>query len=187
MIIWERYVNNLQYVVVCGFWGKLIPSVIGNFVETKSLMNGTTNAIIDSENYYLNKNENPCCRPLLFPCLKLISSIPPFPLMRATRVLTNRYYCLGATNSTQHTHNWKNPEDSSALILRWKYFFRMINRTANPRGILILTNIQCIQSLQSCPTLYDLMDCSPPGSSVHGFLQARTLEWVAISFSKTNI
>ena len=36
---------------------------------------------------------------------------------------------------------------------------------------------------QSCPTLSDPMDCSPPGSSVHGIFQARTLEWVAISFS----
>ena len=37
--------------------------------------------------------------------------------------------------------------------------------------------------LQSCPTLCDPMDCSLPGYSVHGILQARTLEWVAISFS----
>ena len=37
---------------------------------------------------------------------------------------------------------------------------------------------------QSCPTLRDPVDCSPPGSSVHGILQARILEWVAISFSK---
>ena len=37
---------------------------------------------------------------------------------------------------------------------------------------------------QSCPTLCDPMDCSPPGSSIHGILQARTLEWVAISFSR---
>ena len=36
---------------------------------------------------------------------------------------------------------------------------------------------------QSCPTLSDLMDCSPPGSPIPGILQARTLEWVAISFS----
>ena len=36
---------------------------------------------------------------------------------------------------------------------------------------------------QSCPTLCDPMDCSPPGSSVHGIFQARLLEWVAISFS----
>ena len=39
------------------------------------------------------------------------------------------------------------------------------------------------KSLQSCPTLCDPMDYSPPGFSVHGILQARTLEWVAISFS----
>ena len=37
---------------------------------------------------------------------------------------------------------------------------------------------------QSCPTLGDPMDCSPPGSSVHGIFQARILEWVAISFSR---
>ena len=36
---------------------------------------------------------------------------------------------------------------------------------------------------QSCPTLLDPMDCSPPGSSVHGIFQARVLEWVAIAFS----
>ena len=36
---------------------------------------------------------------------------------------------------------------------------------------------------QSCPTLSDPMDCSLPGSSVHGILQARVLEWVAIAFS----
>ena len=39
------------------------------------------------------------------------------------------------------------------------------------------------KSLQSCPTLFDPRDGSPPGSSVPGILQARTLEWVAISFS----
>ena len=39
------------------------------------------------------------------------------------------------------------------------------------------------KSLQLCPTLCDPMDGSPPGSSAHGILQARTLEWVAISFS----
>ena len=39
------------------------------------------------------------------------------------------------------------------------------------------------KSLQSCPTLCDPTDSSPPGSPVPGILQARTLEWVAISFS----
>ena len=37
---------------------------------------------------------------------------------------------------------------------------------------------------QLCPTLCDPMDCSPPGSSIHGIFQARILEWVAISFSR---
>ena len=40
------------------------------------------------------------------------------------------------------------------------------------------------KSLQSCPTLWDPIDGSPPGSLVPGILQARTLEWVAISFSQ---
>ena len=37
---------------------------------------------------------------------------------------------------------------------------------------------------QSCPTLCDPMDCSPPGSSLHGIFQAIVLEWIAISFSR---
>ena len=39
------------------------------------------------------------------------------------------------------------------------------------------------KSLQACPTLCDPIDGSPPGSSIPGIFQARTLEWVAISFS----
>ena len=42
----------------------------------------------------------------------------------------------------------------------------------------------CVKSLQSCPTLYDPIDCIPPGSSVHGILKARILEWVAIYYSR---
>ena len=49
-----------------------------------------------------------------------------------------------------------------------------------------LLNNNCVyaQLLQSCLTLRDSMDYSPPGSSVHGILQARILEWVAISYSR---
>ena len=51
--------------------------------------------------------------------------------------------------------------------------------------IKILSNLlaAAAKSLQSCPTLCDPIDGSPPGSPVPGILQARTLEWVAISFS----
>ena len=66
---------------------------------------------------------------------------------------------------------------------------------ATQSSILVMKNIQVLQlrswfyaaaaakSLQSCPTLCDPIDSSPPGSPVPGILQARTLEWVAISFS----
>ena len=42
----------------------------------------------------------------------------------------------------------------------------------------------CVLVAHLCPTLCDPIDCSLPGSSVHGFLQARILEWVAIPFSR---
>ena len=42
----------------------------------------------------------------------------------------------------------------------------------------------CVLVAQSCPTLCDPMDCSPRGSSVHGILQARILEWLSISSSR---
>ena len=48
---------------------------------------------------------------------------------------------------------------------------------------LSATAAAAAKSLQSCPTLCDPIDSSPPGSAIPGILQARTLEWVAISFS----
>ena len=50
-------------------------------------------------------------------------------------------------------------------------------------GITTPAAATAAKSLQSCPTLCDPIDGSPPGSPVPGILQARTLEWVAISFS----
>ena len=57
-------------------------------------------------------------------------------------------------------------------------------------GVFFITSISweaqtlyAANSLQSCPTRCDPIDGSPPGSPVPGILQARTLEWVAISFS----
>ena len=49
-------------------------------------------------------------------------------------------------------------------------------------GRKVMTNLVIAKSLQSCLTLCNPIDCSPPGSAVPGILQARTLEWVAISF-----
>ena len=49
--------------------------------------------------------------------------------------------------------------------------------------ITVVFAVAAAKSLQSCPTLCDPIDDSPPGSPVPGILQAKTLEWVAISFS----
>ena len=47
---------------------------------------------------------------------------------------------------------------------------------------IIQVSFYAAKSLQSCPTLCNPIDSSPPGSPVHGILEAITLEWVAISF-----
>ena len=55
----------------------------------------------------------------------------------------------------------------------------------NPYSLLFLIgSLVCAKSLQFCPTLLNPMDCRLPGSSIHGTIQARILEWVAISFSR---
>ena len=50
------------------------------------------------------------------------------------------------------------------------------------RDVLFIIGAAAAKSLQLCPTLCDPIDRSPPGPSVPGILQARTLEWVTISF-----
>ena len=62
--------------------------------------------------------------------------------------------------------------------VKWSSQIRLINTFITPHCC-------CCLVTQSCPTLCDSMDCSPPGSSAHGILQARIiLQWVAISFSR---
>ena len=51
-------------------------------------------------------------------------------------------------------------------------------------GLLQCVCVCVYKCSQLCTTLYNSMDCSPPGSSVHGILQARILEWVTIYFSR---
>ena len=77
-------------------------------------------------------------------------------------------------------------------IQRWKvrgsYCVAVSKKTANPTTVLFICFIRgftaaAAKSLQSCPTLCDPIDSSPSGSPIPGILQARTLEWVATSFS----
>jgi len=68
---------------------------------------------------------------------------------------------------------WLCPSNSFNFRTPWQYFCIIRHSVVAAAAAT---------SLQSCPTLCDPMDGSPPGSPVPGILQARTLEWVAISF-----
>ena len=59
----------------------------------------------------------------------------------------------------------------------------VIHASQDMSSFNVLKTAAAAKSLQSCPTLCDPIDGSPPGSPVPGILQARTLEWVAIFFS----
>ena len=76
---------------------------------------------------------------------------------------------------------WEDPLEKEmathSSILAWR-----IPWTEEPGG-LCFAAATAAKLLQSCPTLCDPIDGSPPGCAVPGILQARTLEWVAISFS----
>ena len=70
----------------------------------------------------------------------------------------------------------------SALHIRWPNYWSVSISPSNEYSGLI-SFAAAAKSLQSCPTLCDPINGSPPGSPVPGILKARTLEWVAISFS----
>jgi len=79
------------------------------------------------------------------------------------------------------------------FVVFWSVWFWWSVACSSPSFVLlmvlfifldILNDSSKVLVAQSCPTLCDPMHCSPPGSSVHGFSQARILEWVAISFSR---
>ena len=70
--------------------------------------------------------------------------------------------------------------DHELLIAKFRLKLKKVEKTTRPFRYAAAT---AVKSRQSCPTLCDPIDGSPPGSSIPGILQARTLEWVAIAFS----
>ena len=88
---------------------------------------------------------------------------------------------------------WIFPLHSLGTSVFWSVCFWWSVACSSPSFVLLMVLFIFLDILnysskvlvaQSCPTLCDPMHCSPPGSSVHGFSQARILEWVAISFSR---
>ena len=86
---------------------------------------------------------------------------------------------LGDSYGSDHEH----------IIAKFRLKFKKVGKTTRPFRYNLnqipynyTVEVKWSEVTQSCPTLCDRMDCSLPGSSVHGILQARVLERVAISF-----
>ena len=78
---------------------------------------------------------------------------------------------------------------SQLILSQWDHVYKILDPEpcifkADDDYLVILLLCVCVLVTQSCLTLRDPMDCSPTSSSVHGILQARILEWVAISFAR---
>ena len=74
-----------------------------------------------------------------------------------------------------------------SVLMRWMNIEPIIQSEVSQKEkdeYRVLTHIRVSEVAQSCPTLCDPMDCSPLGYSVHGVLQARMLEWVAMPSSR---
>ena len=104
---------------------------------------------------------------------------------------------IGTDNSARVGGDFKTPFSIMGLKAR-RQGLEDLNNTVNPlnrtgihrachaavaEDLFFSSAAAAAESLQSCPTLCNPIDSSPPGSAVPGILQARTLEWAAISFS----
>ena len=90
------------------------------------------------------------------------------------RQISNKVLPYSTGNCIQSSGINHNGEEYKKRI----YVYKLSHCTAHQRPAAAAA-----KSLQSCPTLCNPIDGSPPGSPIPGILQARTLEWVAISFS----
>ena len=129
---------------------------------------------------------------ILFPnnsCLNLLASC-----LRSTRSLDSvTIPFVTMSNKGQYQLFFSKQQDPSNPSkiqpqLAFRALYQMITFHEKLQGISLYNeHLKCpaaaAKSLQSCPTLCNPRDGSPPGSAVPGILQARTLEWVAVSFS----
>ena len=104
---------------------------------------------------------------MLFSCSSVIEIQNCSQPVQNSRKSTKQHVVLQREHGTQIAHS---------MVVIWPLFSLVFPASDCP-------NAAAAKSLQSCPTLCDPIDGSPPGSPVPGILQARTLEWVAISFS----
>ena len=95
----------------------------------------------------------------------------------------------GRGNSLQYScqenpHGQRSPVGVAEPLRKWRDTTRGSETLRRTRREVAWRQGKESEVAQLCPTLYDPMDCSPPGSSIHGIFQARVLEWVATAFSR---
>ena len=88
-------------------------------------------------------------------------------------------FCSGRVFSPLCSKSWKKKKNMKKNQQCEMYVF-----PSRDEEMSVFMHVYSMSVAQSYPTLCDPMDCSPPGSSVHGILQARVLKWVAIPFSR---
>ena len=105
------------------------------------------------------------------------AGLSPFPVNSLSTIFRPLSLC--------QAHTWSPQLHPQKKLLR-AFVLRQTPKIRTKRSLSSFTLMLCMlcEVAQSCPTLCDPVDCSPPGSSVHGILEARILEWVAISFSR---
>ena len=136
--------------------------------------------------------------------LTLIETFSSSSSLSATRVVSSAYLrlliflpailipaCASSSPAFHMIYSAYKLKNRCDNIQPWCISFFIWNQSVVPCPVLTVVSWPAcrflkrqVKSLQSCPILCIPMDCSPPGSSVHGILQARILEWVAIPFSR---
>ena len=117
------------------------------------------------------------------------------PWKRSSKV-TNVLMLFSCSVVSNSVTQWTAAHLTSLSITNFWSLLKMFTESVMPSSRLVLCHplfllppippsiSVCVLVAQSCPTLCEPMDCSPPRSSVHEIFQARILEWVAISFSR---
>ena len=118
----------------------------------------------------------------MFQCYYLKSS---HPHLFNRRVLSTYYKqsSLNISGGLVSGHLLLSPEDTQVLYIKWMHPQIWKAECIHIRACVMLVLVHA-KLLHSCLNLWNSMDGSPPGSSVHGILQARILEWVAMPSSR---
>ena len=94
--------------------------------------------------------------------------------------LSSSVWFISLKPNTLSVHPWCHKQQD--FIFSWLSNIPLCMYIYTHIYVCVCVYIFCAKSFQSCPTLCNSMDYSPPSSSVHGIFQARILKWVAISF-----